>query len=103
MARFGPVTWWPPKDMSTLYLREWSSAVGRLNCSTPDLFTENRFKVFGIRRVLTKLSASPLADLETLNSRELERLRVDLVAQLSSRIRGTPSENKADPKTTESN
>lgn len=78
--------------MSSLYLREWSAANQRSNNSTPDLFAARHFKILGIRRALAKLETTPLIDLEKLDERELEQVRVEIAAQLSSRCRGTPAE-----------
>ena len=75
-----------------LYLRRFSAARQRVNGHTPDLFADNRFKIFGIRQALAKLGASPAVDLESLNIHELEQLRIEIAAQLSSRRRGTNAE-----------
>ncbi len=80
--------------MSGLYLREWRSAVARSQNSTPDLFATNPFKVFGIRRALTKLGATAIIDLETLSEHELEQMRLEIAAQLSARIRGASAEQQ---------
>jgi hypothetical protein len=71
--------------MSTVYLRQWTMANARSTNHTPDLFASCQFKIFGIRRSLTKLGADPAIDLETLGAHELEQLRIELAAQLSSR------------------
>jgi hypothetical protein len=79
--------------MSRLYVREWTAARQRVKNATPDIFAENRFKIFGIRRALQKLGASPAGNLERLNAHELEKLRGELAAQLSSRhSRDNPAE-----------
>jgi hypothetical protein len=81
--------------MSALYLREWSAATQRAQNSTPDLFADRRLKIFGIRRAFIKLGASPTVDLEKLDGHELEQIRVEIAAQLSSRRCGaTPLEQQ---------
>jgi hypothetical protein len=76
----------------SLYLSQWRAATQRANCTTPDLFSSNRFKILGIRRTLIKLGASLTVDLEKLDGHELEQVRVEIAAQLSSRRRGTSAE-----------
>lgn len=81
--------------MSGLYLREWRAAAQRSNNNTPDLFSDKRLKVLGLRRTLVKLGAAATVDLESLDAHALEQLRVELAAQLSSRTRGTrPTEQQ---------
>jgi hypothetical protein len=80
--------------MSGLYLREWSAAKQRTQNSTPDLFAERCLKILGIRRTAQKLGASLVIDLEKLGARELEQLRIEIAAQLSSRRLGTSAEQQ---------
>jgi hypothetical protein len=75
-----------------LYLRKFTAARQRANGNTPDLFAGNHFKILGIRRTLARLGATPTIDLEKLDAQELEQVRVEMAAQLSSRRRGTSAE-----------
>jgi hypothetical protein len=79
--------------MNALYLRQFSAARHRAANDTPDLFASRQFKMLGIQRAFHKLGACPAVDLEKLGEQELEQIRRELAAQLSSRkSRETPPE-----------
>jgi hypothetical protein len=71
--------------VSALYLRELRASSRRVRNSTPDLFSNRRFRILGIQRALSKLGATAICDLEVLTSSELEQMRRDIAAQFSSR------------------
>ena len=81
----------------SLYLREFSRAVKRANARTPDMLEQldsanvrKQTTIFGIRRAMRKLgvTANPVGvDLEQLNERELEQVRLEIASQLRRRQR----------------
>jgi hypothetical protein len=72
-----------------LYLRRFSAARRYANSTPADLFAESRFKIFGIRRAVAKLGASLAINLEELDARELEQLRIEIASHVRNRTSKT--------------